>query len=105
MQEVQQLFETHGAVLDVKLFPCLGEPALPRPLAAACGESRLLPACWRGWIPSPVASFPGRSCSLLNLPPPCSTLPGLFVLQTSSAAPVRWCAWRPWRRLTALSLR
>lgn len=25
LQEVQQLFETHGAVLDVKLFPCLGE--------------------------------------------------------------------------------
>lgn len=24
VQEVQQLFETHGAVLDVKLFPCLG---------------------------------------------------------------------------------
>ena len=38
VQEVQQLFETHGAVLDVKLFPCLGGTRLCQRCVSGSGQ-------------------------------------------------------------------
>lgn len=86
VQEVQQLFETHGAVLDVKLFPCLGELLEGR--QGISGQAR----------PRSCLAVP-PCCSALY-PPRCRTntvalLLALPALQTSSAARARWCAWPP----------
>ncbi|PSC71712.1 voltage-gated ion channel superfamily isoform A [Micractinium conductrix] len=60
VQEVQQLFETHGAVLDVKLFPCLdqfrGASALVR-MASLEASERAITALNNSTPPGAVQSL------------------------------------------------
>lgn len=60
VQEVQQLFETHGAVLDVKLFPCLdqfrGASALVR-MASLEAAERAIAALNNSTPPGAVQSL------------------------------------------------
>lgn len=73
VQEVQQLFETHGAVLDVKLFPCLGGLA---PLAPQLMRHSQVHAARKCLELMGLSRMPGRlSRTMLAEQPTCLAAP------------------------------
>ena len=71
VQEVQQLFETHGAVLDVKLFPCLGARGWGGETWDGGRKRGQATSLHLRWAPSSEGS-----CSCLTLAPtPCRPVP------------------------------